>query len=448
MLISMTKGKNHKPEQVINAILKLYDIIIKPINEETIEYLRPASMKLENLNDFKKIDMKDKEKIPKLNIKRVYTNNIQLITKNHKKGVTMQFHQIKKNSSNFISQNKMNKIDFNKFVNLYNYLITQIFKNKTGEYNLKEINKIALMIDFNDIYLKPKITEDMIRSSQFLSELKGILYKKLNEVINNSNNINICSKSKGVNYKYTIQKGNNSLLLKSIFKQRWWWINNDDILNSNILWSQWKNSDFIDKLPFLKKLTNKNEVSIINPLEQRICNHLENNFVLGNKKCLFLNIKNYYKLIQKDFKDIIPLTFHIKSIDDAEWKNFVRVFEDMSLLNKKNINIKSNSDQFTDNNKSHNIWIVKPGENSNRGTGIKIFNDLNSIMQEIKRKNSHSHTIILQKYIEYPLLFNSRKFDIRCFGLLTSINGLLKGHIIKAISIRKDILELHQKFFH
>ena len=33
----------------------------------------------------------------------------------------------------------------------------------------------------------------------------------------------------------------------------------------------------------------------------------------------------------------------------------------------------------------------------------------------------------MQKYIERPALYNQRKFDIRCFGMLTLINGKLKG---------------------
>ena len=39
-----------------------------------------------------------------------------------------------------------------------------------------------------------------------------------------------------------------------------------------------------------------------------------------------------------------------------------------------------------------------------------------------------SRTFILQRYIEKPALYKNRKFDIRCFAMVTSINGHLKGY--------------------
>ena len=38
-------------------------------------------------------------------------------------------------------------------------------------------------------------------------------------------------------------------------------------------------------------------------------------------------------------------------------------------------------------------------------------------------------TFIVQKYIEKPALYNQRKFDIRCFGMLTVVNNKLKGFV-------------------
>lgn len=80
-------------------------------------------------------------------------------------------------------------------------------------------------------------------------------------------------------------------------------------------------------------------------------NKLEDNYHLANKKALFMNISNYYKQLGYDPFDVaIPLTFHVKSQSDPEYSRFEKVF---------------NSQKH-----NQNIWIIKPGENSNRGVGI------------------------------------------------------------------------------
>ena len=62
-------------------------------------------------------------------------------------------------------------------------------------------------------------------------------------------------------------------------------------------------------------------------------------------------MKHYYEAIGEDPFNALPVTFHIKTgLDDPEWLKFQQYFE-------------NNKDK-------QNIWIIKPGENTNRGQGI------------------------------------------------------------------------------
>lgn len=159
----------------------------------------------------------------------------------------------------------------------------------------------------------------------------------------------------------------------------------------------------------------------------RIYNKIEENFHLSNKKALFWNMKNYYKAIKQDPWDAIPVTFHIQDgPEDPEFINFIEYYKkreqlirDMERQIQENMvqrkeearlkkrqermkllaSQKSGSDedeedgtesesdsessgesQGGDGSDSEderakipaNIWIIKPGENSNRGNGIVV----------------------------------------------------------------------------
>lgn len=146
-----------------------------------------------------------------------------------------------------------------------------------------------------------------------------------------------------------------------------------------------------------------------------------------------MNMSNYYKALGLDpFEVAIPLTFHVKSSSDPEYARFERLFKTQ---------------------KQHqNIWIIKPGENSNRGNGIQVANTLSEISSIIK-SFGNSRTTIVQKYIEKPLLISGRKFDIRAYAMLTSINGVLKGYMYRDCYFRTsskpfDLSNLQSRFIH
>ena len=49
------------------------------------------------------------------------------------------------------------------------------------------------------------------------------------------------------------------------------------------------------------------------------------------------------------------------SSSDAGYAKFLKAYKDLELK------------------KDPNIWIIKPGENSNRGTGIQVANSINEV---------------------------------------------------------------------
>lgn len=86
------------------------------------------------------------------------------------------------------------------------------------------------------------------------------------------------------------------------------------------------------------------------------------------------------------------------------------------------------------------MWIVKPGELTNRGNGIVVCLHIDEIKGIIRKGGKHwdgsAKTFIIQEYIERPFLYQGRKFDIRHFVLVTSVNGKSKGYWFKRGYIR------------
>ena len=84
----------------------------------------------------------------------------------------------------------------------------------------------------------------------------------------------------------------------------------------------------------------------------------------------------------------------------------------------------------------------------NRGQGIKVFGTLLDIEKFISTQNSNNDWVI-QKYIEKPLLYQGRKFDIRIWVVFTGESEVFiyKDGYIRTSSASYD-LDAKDEFVH
>ena len=120
-------------------------------------------------------------------------------------------------------------------------------------------------------------------------------------------------------------------------------------------------------------------------------------------------MKAYYEGLGMDPFQHVPTTFHIKSINDPEWSQY-RLRHEQSQSEGQ-------------------LWILKPAENTNRGTGICVKETLEDIRsfvleQQIEKPGM---SFIIQEYLS-PMLYNKRKFDVRCYTMVTVVNGKLRAY--------------------
>jgi hypothetical protein len=177
-------------------------------------------------------------------------------------------------------------------------------------------------------------------------------------------------------YKCFVGKGNNSMLVRTLFKSRFWWLLHDKEEDEkvNFLWTQLRKKSIMESLKcfltpsgvgqlkggqsnekFKKrkitsaqsrspehespsiapKLSTNNVIAVAKtedkPVElkpfpklesypYRLYNKIEDNFHLSNKKALLINMKHYYEAIGEDPFNALPVTFHIKEgLDDPEF---------------------------------------------------------------------------------------------------------------------------------
>ena len=225
------------------------------------------------------------------------------------------------------------------------------------------------------------------------------------------------------NYKYFVGPGNNDALINKILKEKLGWVKVHSPYIANFVWTQLKQKKIIEQLKTCrgpkKVMTDDCELY---PLDKTSCktlkfyNKLENNGELASKKKLFLNMLEFYQSKNLVPFEFIPETYYVKEgVQDQA----------LTQLRKS----------------PQRIWIVKPGEATNRGNGITVCDSYDKVSETIQ-KGKHK-TYVVQKYIENPLLYKGRKFDIRCFMLVTSVNGNLQAYFYEEGYIRTACSEFN-----
>ena len=297
-------------------------------------------------------------------------------------------------------------------------------------------------------------------------------------------------------FTYVINPGNASYLIKKAMNHRINWRESSMSVTSLFHFKWQQNTKFIDY----------DHLSKIESIPQ-IVNHFEFVKTIANKSNMFLNLFDYCEKNDINVFKYVPFTI-ITSVNNDNEKNFNNIFSNIENyivdynkieMKKKNLNkekLYSNNFILEDKNiigqkteitipsthyNKKNLWVIK-AVNLNRGQCIRISDSLEKIHEIIKTLNTgikltnitkdnnenniqfkyddkreiplsdtyKTDKIIIQKYIEKPLLYYDRKCDMRIWVLLThqmKVYLFKEGHL-KTCSAKFDINNNKDAFVH
>jgi hypothetical protein len=348
--------------------------------------------------------------------------NIKVINDNNQESIN------KKDNKNFGLKGNFN-IRKNNFIN---FKITKKFKkHKSQDFSKNTLN--SLIISQNDVNNLNNKKENKTPEKNSQKILKSF-QKELNNNNNHNSNNNINKSS----YIYNILPGNNGKLIeKCLLNRNNWEIASEDKKNyCNFIWTP------------LSCQINYSIHSVIETTQ--LVNHFEYHCELTNKSKTFINLFRYCEFNDINLFSFYPLTiiFNFNSNNfNSQIESFKKLYNDIPNLvfneqdkegNKNMIN-KYYIDYFNVNLSKligsvqkmkipktyyagKNMWLLKR-DNLNRGRKIKVLSSLDDIIKEITTvfEQKTTNNLLIQKYLEEPLLYHKRKFDIRIWVLFTFI---------------------------
>jgi len=373
------------------------------------------------------------------------------------------------------SQRKLPKIEKPKTSEKYKE--KEKLNNKVKKFEEK---KNDILTNFNDFQQQLRAKEEPIKKIKIISKIEDDVYERLlnrnNKIkrisssespkvrknsFENKNNLTLEKRNsldfddtekrkkkikkkkfqlpslfKEIKLQYYVYPGNNGKLIDTLMEQR-----NDKWVKTEI--DSVKFCDFIwSPLPNVIDFNYSNE-------KKQFVNHIEFCSNLSNKLNLYYNLFRHCESKKLNLFDYFPFTICL-SLSQSNFKNQIESFkqfcldlpdytpksdvkyvEKFSILGSKRTGENQTINIPSTYNTGSNMWIIKP-INLNRGRCIQVLNDTDAIveylekLQEMKKLEGENNNnfkcehILLQKYLERPLLYQGRKFDIRIWIMLIS----------------------------